>query len=68
MDKAARFCQSYRFLTPTIIHTFAVKLLDSITPFLWEIEKKKDQPCKLRFRVTSQRVDKTFQFLFRFFN
>lgn len=68
MDKAARFCQAYRFLTPRNSQQYATEFLDQISPFLWETERKKETPTKLRFRVTPSRVDKTQQFLFRFLN
>lgn len=68
MDKGARFCQVYRSLMPKNPQEFASALLEQISPLLWEIEKKRDAPTTLRFKVTPAKVDKTLQFLSKFLN
>lgn len=68
MSCGARFCKAYRCLTPKNTQAFTTQLLDQIHPLLWEIERKKDSLQTVRFKISPQKVEKTQNFLYKFFN
>jgi len=68
LDKVAKFSQVYRSLMPKKAQPFAQRLLDSLHPLIWDIERQRDQPAKFRFRVTPKMVEQRYTFLQRFFN